>query len=170
MASITWGLLCFTGILASGTLGNFPPPRSQQRHSHSARVSPKVSSTGTRQRFDVKSPEQTVDEVAGAESFQEVQQGEDTVRGSQQQRGRAGVDNHLTQGTWTTEGGGWCTHLSCTLKQLLTVSLFSTCLSFVMNPATVSLVFNDPLIGALAGCCSLRAVYLQSCNQAPDFT
>ncbi|XP_056250359.1 matrilin-2-like isoform X4 [Seriola aureovittata] len=107
MTSLTWGLLCFIGILASGTLGIFPQPRSQHRQSHSvrplnSRVSPQVPSR-VRQHFEIKSIEQTSDEVASAESFQEVQLGDYSTRGFQQQQSvRPGANNYLTQESRTT--------------------------------------------------------------------
>ncbi|XP_022606453.1 matrilin-3 [Seriola dumerili] len=108
MTSLTWGLLCFIGILASGTLGIFPQPRSQHRQSHSvrplnSRVSPQVPSR-VRQHFEIKSTEQTSDEVASAESFQEVQLGDYSNRGFQQQQQsvRPGANNYLTQESRTT--------------------------------------------------------------------
>ncbi|XP_040917358.1 matrilin-3-like isoform X3 [Toxotes jaculatrix] len=84
------GLLCFIGVLASGILG------SSVSQVHSAgRVSPRVH---PRTSKDIRSIEQTSDEVRSAESFQEVQLGEYTVRDFQrQQSGRPGANNHLTQ-------------------------------------------------------------------------
>ncbi|XP_030298869.1 matrilin-3-like isoform X3 [Sparus aurata] len=107
MPSSTWGLLCFIGILASGTLGTFPQFGSRNRKIHSIsplvpRVSPQVPPRAYRRLEKIKSKEQTSDGVSSAESFQEVQLGVHTSRGFQpqqqqqpQQGARPGAINHL---------------------------------------------------------------------------
>nr|XP_033497983.1 matrilin-3-like isoform X2 [Epinephelus lanceolatus] len=103
MTSLTWGLLCFIGILAPGTLGTFPQLGSRNRQIHSiSPLSPRVSSQvppRVYQSFeDIKSIEHTSDEVPSAETFQEVQLGGDTSRGYQQQQGaQPGANNNLVQ-------------------------------------------------------------------------
>ncbi|XP_071327394.1 matrilin-3-like isoform X6 [Trachinotus anak] len=109
MTSLTWGLVCFIGVLASGTLGTVPQPRSQHRQSHSvrpliSRVSPQIA-PGPRQRFEIKSTEQTPDGVPSAESFQEVQLGDYTRGFQQQQSVRPGASNHLPQEGRTAGSG-----------------------------------------------------------------
>ncbi|XP_029316217.1 matrilin-3-like isoform X15 [Cottoperca gobio] len=103
MTSLMCRLLCFIGILASGTLGTFPQFGSRNRQIHSiislipresSQVPPRVH-----QRFEeIKSIELTSDEEPSAERFQEVQLGGHTARGFQQQQGaRAGANNYLAQ-------------------------------------------------------------------------
>uniref|UniRef100_A0A8P4G8D8 Matrilin 3b n=1 Tax=Dicentrarchus labrax TaxID=13489 RepID=A0A8P4G8D8_DICLA len=110
MTPSVWGLLCLTGILASGTLGSLPQSGSRNRKIHSIsplipRVSPQIPPR-VHQRFeDIKSIEQTSDEPPSAETFQEMQLGGSTSRGFQQQAARAGANNYLTQETRTTDSG-----------------------------------------------------------------
>ncbi|XP_073321858.1 uncharacterized protein [Pagrus major] len=111
MPSSTWGLLCFIGILASGTLGTSPQFGSLNRKIHSIsplipRVSPQVPPRVYHRFENIKSIEQTSDEVPSAESFQEVQLGVHTPRGFQQQQGaRPGANNHLRQEARRADSG-----------------------------------------------------------------
>ncbi|XP_049453013.1 matrilin-3-like isoform X3 [Epinephelus fuscoguttatus] len=103
MTSLTWGLLCFIGILAPGTLGTFPQFGSRNRQIHSIsplipRVSSQVPPRVYQSFEDIKSIEHTSDEVPSAETFQEVQLGGDTSQGYQQQQGaQPGANNNLVQ-------------------------------------------------------------------------
>ncbi|XP_035530412.1 matrilin-3-like [Morone saxatilis] len=110
MTPSVWGLLCLTGILASGTLGNLPQSGSRNRKIHSIsplipRVSPQIPSSVHQRSEDIKSIEQTSDEPPSAETFQEVQLGGSAPRGFQQQGARTGANNYLTQETRTTASG-----------------------------------------------------------------
>lgn len=119
MPSSTWGLLCFIGILASGTLGTFPQFGSRNRKIHSIspliqRVSPQVPPRAYRRFENIKSKEQTSDGVLSAESFQEVQLGVHTPRGfqpqqqqpRQQQGARRGANNQLRPDERRVDSGG----------------------------------------------------------------
>ncbi|XP_039993298.1 matrilin-3-like [Xiphias gladius] len=103
MTPLMWDLVCFVGILASGTLGTVPQLRPQQRQIRSVgpvipRVSPQVPPRAYQRPEDARSVEQASDEVQSAESFQEVQLRDYAARGfQQQQRARPGANNYLTQ-------------------------------------------------------------------------
>ncbi|XP_028421862.1 matrilin-3-like isoform X2 [Perca flavescens] len=111
MTSLMWGLLCVSGILASATRGTFPQFGSRNRQIHSISPSiPRVSPHGpprVSQRFeDIKSIEQTSDELS-AETFQEVQRGGSTARAFQQlQQGTRTGANNLAQERRTDNGAG----------------------------------------------------------------
>lgn len=119
MTSSTWALLCFIGILASGTLGTSPQFGSHNRQIHSIRpviprVSPQVSPRANRRFEGVKSIEQTSDEEPSSETFQEVQLGDYTARGFQQQEGAGpGANNYLKQERRRAEDGGWLLYALC---------------------------------------------------------
>ncbi len=123
MTSSLWGLLCFIGVLASGTLGTSPQFGSHNRQIHSIRPliprgSPQVPPRANQRFEDIKSIEQTSDEVPSSETFQEVQLGDYTVRGFQQQQGGApGANNYLAQERRRGDDGGWLVgrcYASCT--------------------------------------------------------
>ncbi|XP_069016562.1 matrilin-3-like [Embiotoca jacksoni] len=97
MTSLTWRLVCFIGILSSGSLGTLPQPRSLHRQIRPLipRVSPQVPPRLHERHEDIRSIEQTSDEVPNAEMFQEVKRGDKTIRDFKQRR--AGTNNHLTQ-------------------------------------------------------------------------
>lgn len=113
MTSLTWGLLCFIGILAPGTLGTFPQFGSRNRQIHSIsplipRVSSQVPPRVYQSFEDIKSIEHTSDEVPSAETFQEVQLGGDTSQGYQQQQGaQPGANNNLVQDRRIAGNRGW---------------------------------------------------------------
>lgn len=112
MTSSVWGLLWVVGILASGTLGIFPQFGSHNRNIHSIsplipRVSPQVPPRVYQHSGEIKSIEQTSDEVPSAESFQEDRLGGSSPRGFQQQQQQRGAHGHLTQEEPTSDRGGW---------------------------------------------------------------
>lgn len=88
MTSSVWGLLCFTGILASGTLGTFPPFGTHNRKIHS--ISPSFS------RVSPQAPPRSY------QTFQEL--GGYTARGFQQQQR---TNNYLTQERRRADSAGW---------------------------------------------------------------
>ncbi|XP_042243696.1 matrilin-3-like isoform X13 [Thunnus maccoyii] len=109
MIPLMWGLMCFIGIQASGTLGISPQFGSRQIHSISPSITRESSQVSPRvyQRFaNIKSIELSSDEVPSAESFQDVQLGGYTDRGFQQRGSRTGTNNYLTQDRRTTDHGG----------------------------------------------------------------
>lgn len=149
MPSSTWGLLCFIGILASGTLGTFPQFGSRNRKIHSIsplvpRVSPQVPPRAYRRLEKIKSKEQTSDGVSSAESFQEVQLGVHTSRGfqpqqQQQQGARPGAINHLRPDARRADSGGgladvmWFKSgltISIHLLWMRSITLFCRCVKF----------------------------------------
>ncbi|XP_039642651.1 matrilin-3b isoform X3 [Perca fluviatilis] len=110
MTSLMWGLLCVSGILASAARGTFPQFGSRNRQIHSISPSiPRVSPHGpprVSQRFeDIKSIEQTSDELS-AETFGEVQRGGSTARAFQQQQGARTGANNLEQERRADNGAG----------------------------------------------------------------
>ncbi|XP_042357107.1 matrilin-3-like [Plectropomus leopardus] len=112
MTSLTWGLLCFIGILAPGTLGTFPQFGSRNRQIHSiSPLIPRVSSQvppRVHQRFeDIKSIEENSDEEPSAETFQEVRLSGTMAKGFQQRQQGARPDgkNHLAQDRRIADNG-----------------------------------------------------------------
>ncbi|XP_041810454.1 matrilin-3-like [Chelmon rostratus] len=100
MTSPAWGLLCFIGLMASGALGTFPQFGSYSRKIHSSPSAPRVSPRVHQRSEDIS------DDAPGADTFQEVQLGDSTPRGSQQQQGvEQGANNHLTQERRAADSG-----------------------------------------------------------------
>ncbi|GAA6230870.1 matrilin-3-like isoform X1 [Lates japonicus] len=112
MASSLWGLVCLIGAVASGTLGISPQPRTQQRQPDSGgpltpRVSPQVPPRLYQRFEDARSIEHTSDEVPSAESFQDFQMDDYSVRSFQQQQSaRPGANSHLTERRRADSGAG----------------------------------------------------------------
>ncbi|XP_034713312.1 matrilin-3-like isoform X7 [Etheostoma cragini] len=103
MTSLMWGLLCVSGILASGTRGTFPQFGSRNRQIHSISPSiPRVIRHGpprvSQSSEDIISIEKNTNDVPSADAFQEVQLGGSTTRGFQQQQGaRTGGDDQAQE-------------------------------------------------------------------------
>lgn len=117
MSSLIWGLTCFVGLLAAGTLGSPSQfgSRRQQIHSISPlipRVSPQVSPRLHERVGEIKSIEQTSEEVSSSEGLQEIQLGVANVRTIQQQGARSVSNPQLTQERGTSGPAGRFIHLT----------------------------------------------------------